>query len=54
MLTCDMPDRNHATTGRFSDDGAEQEDTREQDKRNISKDFIKEGRLEVLESEIGL
>lgn len=42
MSTCDMTDRSHATTGRASDDGAEQEEMG--DERIIGKDFIKDGR----------
>lgn len=52
MSTRDMPDRSHATTGRVSDDGADQEEMREQDERIVGKDFIKDGRLEQVEESV--
>lgn len=39
MLTGDRTDRSRATTGRVSDEGAQQEEMRGQDNRNIGKDF---------------
>lgn len=43
MLIGDMTGRNHATTGRVSEEGVEQEEMRGQDKRNIGKDFTGRG-----------
>lgn len=38
-----MTGRNHATTGRVSEEGVEQEEMRGQDKRNTGKDFTGRG-----------